>query len=84
MQAVGPQPSQQGRVLAADGGANVVVISLGAEDGVKEGFEYRVSRGSNYVGRIRITNVESKKSAGRSIMDLQKSPIQPGDLITSR
>jgi uncharacterized phage infection (PIP) family protein YhgE len=78
------QPSHQGRVLAVDADTNVVIISLGSEDGVKEGFEYRVSRGAAYVGRITITSVESKKSAGRSMLDVQSKPIEAGDTVVSR
>jgi hypothetical protein len=78
------QPSHEGKVLAADNGANVFVISLGEEDGVKPGFKYIVSRGSSYVTTIEITDVEAKKSAGRSLKDMQKSPVKPGDVVLTK
>jgi hypothetical protein len=77
-------PTDTGRVLAVDSGTNVVIVSLGAEDHLKPGFRYIVSRGADYVGTIEITNVEAKKSAARSLRDLQKSPIQIGDMIMPR
>jgi hypothetical protein len=73
------QPMQTAKVLAADDSTNVVVISLGSEDGVKEGFRYTISRGNQYVGTIEITHVEAKQSAGRSQRDVQSRPIQKGD-----
>ncbi len=78
------QPAQTGMVLMSDPSTNVAVISLGAEDGVRRGFRYTVSRGSQYVTTLEITDVEAKQSAGRSVKDLQKSPIQKGDRVMSR
>ena len=78
------QPAHEGQVLAVDGGANIAVISLGAEDGVKAGFKYTVSRGSEYVATIVITDVQAKQSAGRSLADFQKSMIRRGDRVLSR
>jgi peptidoglycan hydrolase CwlO-like protein len=75
------QPAHQGRVLAADNDANVVVISLGAEDGVERGYVYTVSRGTSFVGKLHITDVEAKKSAGRLDRTLQKSPVRAGDAV---
>ena len=78
------QPAHDGQVLAVDGGANVAIISLGAEDGVRPGYRYTVSRGSQYIGMIEITDVQAKQSAGRSIKSLQKVNLQRGDRVMSR
>jgi hypothetical protein len=77
-------PSLSGRILAADNAANVVVISLGDEDKVKAGFRYIVARGDGYVATIEITKVEAKKSAARSLKDLEKSPPRVGDTVIPR
>ncbi len=78
------QPAQSAKVLNVDNAANIVVISLGSEDGVKAGFAYTVSRGSHYVGQIEITSVSSKMSTGRSRKDLEKMPVNVGDDVTSK
>jgi hypothetical protein len=78
------QPPQSGKILAADPRNNIVVISLGSEDGVKVGFRYVVSRGAGYVGTVEVTSTEAKQSAARSIRDLQKSEMRTGDDIMSR
>jgi hypothetical protein len=78
-----PQPNHGGRILAARNNDNVYVISLGAEDGVKPGFRYTVSRGDNYVAVIQIREVQSKQSAGFSVKDIEKSAIQQGDVVSS-
>ncbi len=77
------QPMQTARVLAADNDANIVVINLGADDGVKTGYRFTISRGSTYVSQIEITHVEAKQSAGRTITVLRKSPVREGDDATT-
>lgn len=73
------QPWQTAKVLAADNEANIVVISIGSEDGVKAGFRYTVSRGNQYVATIEITTVNAKQSAGRVVNNMRKGPVAPGD-----
>lgn len=73
------QPMQTAKVLAADNEANIVVISLGSEDGVKAGFRYTVSRGNQFVATIEISTVQAKQAAGRVINNMRKGAIAPGD-----
>jgi hypothetical protein len=77
-------PTLSGRVMAADEAANVVVISLGEEDGVRVGFRYLVARGDQYVATLEVTKVEAKKSAAKSLKDLQKSAPRAGDTVIPR
>ena len=78
------QPDHAGEVLLVDAAANVTVISLGLEDGVRVGYRYVVSRGASYVALLEITDVQAKESAGRSIMSLQRSDIKVGDRVMSQ
>ncbi len=75
------QPAHSGKILSADNDANVYVISLGKEDGVEAGFQYIVSRGSEYIATIQITDVQAKKSAGRAIKSLSKGSVNRGDKV---
>ena len=77
------QPSHNGQILAADSINNVYVISLGAEDGVKPGYTYTVSRGNTYVAEIQIENVQSKKASGSAVPDMSQSTPQVGDSVVS-
>lgn len=76
------QPALMGQVVAVDG--NLAIISLGAEDEVRPGHKFTVSRGSEYIGQIEITDVEARKSAGRAVSVLLRKPIQAGDRVSSR
>lgn len=73
----GEQPAQRAKVMAADNEANVVVISIGAEDGVKVGFTYTISRGNSYVATLKIMKVDAKLSSGST--SLGKGPVQVND-----
>lgn len=75
------QPAHSGRILASNNDSNVFVISLGEEDGVKAGFQYIVSRGSEYIATIQINNVQAKQSAGYAIKSLSKGGINRGDKV---
>ena len=77
----GLEPSQgaEGRVLNVRG--NLVQISVGTKDKVRAGDLYHISRGSSYVGMIRITNVEKDSAVGTFDSDYSgpASPPQKGD-----
>ena len=76
---VASQPPHSGKVLNV-AGPRAIVISLGAEDGVRPGFLYMISRGSTYLGDLQIDDVQAKQSSGFIVGDA-KGPIQSGDDI---
>ncbi|MEC9093923.1 MAG: hypothetical protein VX438_14535 [Planctomycetota bacterium] len=60
----------------------LVQISIGANDGMKEGHELDVLRGTVYVGRMKLTYVDSNVSGGKMI--LQESPVRVSDKVTTK
>ena len=63
---------------------SLVTISVGSADGVKKNMTFHVTRGSDFICDITITNVDTSKSAG--VIELIASPlIQPrvGDNVTT-
>jgi hypothetical protein len=75
-------PHHEGQVLSVDASTKVVIISLGADDGVLPSLQYTVSRGDKYVGMIEITEVRAKQSFGRSVEGLRQIEIQRGDKVS--
>lgn len=71
------QPYQTAKVLTADKASNIVVISIGSEDGVQVGFKYTVSRGNQYVATITIMSTQAKMAAGK--VTLGSGFPMPGD-----
>lgn len=60
----------------------LVQISLGSNDGLKEGHQLDVLRGNVYVGRMRLTYVDANTAGGKMI--LQESPVRVKDKVTTK
>ncbi len=76
------QPWQVGKVLTADAANNIVVVSLGAEDGVRVGYRYAVSRGNQFIATITIMSTQAKMAAGKVTLG-NGSPMPGDDIATS-
>jgi hypothetical protein len=68
----------RGKVVGTDG--NILSVSVGSADGVKENMVFVVYRGDVYVGDLRISTVRPNEAAGELIQSV--SPAQPGDQVT--
>ena len=55
----------RGRILELDG--NLATISVGSADGVQVNMTFVIYRGSDYVGDLKITDIEPHTSAGKII-----------------
>jgi cell shape-determining protein MreC len=64
----------EGRVLAVNPAWNFVVLSLGDKNGVVNNAELLVKRGTQFIGKVRVTSVEPSTS----IADIVTT-ISPGD-----
>ena len=67
----------RGKVVETDG--NLLSVSVGSADGVKENMMFVVYRGDIYVGDLRIRTVRPNEAAGELIHPV--SPARPGDQI---
>jgi uncharacterized protein (DUF3084 family) len=61
----------RGRVTQVNG--NLVSISIGSADGVQKDMEFVVYRGGEYVGDLKVTDVEPTQAAGR----MKEPPVKP-------
>ena len=61
---ISPTPVR-GKILEVSG--NLVTISVGSADGVKEGMVFMITRGDQYVGDLKISTVNPNQSAGRMV-----------------
>jgi uncharacterized protein YpmS len=75
-------PEVQGEVLdvASNG---LVVVSLGRDDGIREGFTLDIHRSGQYVGRVKVKTVKDDKSVAETLTGYQKGYIQTGDRVHS-
>ena len=66
-------------VQAADNEMDIYILSVGSADGVTEGYEFHVYRGSTYVATVVVDRVFPNHSSAHVKHHLKKSPIKPGD-----
>jgi chromosome segregation ATPase len=73
----------EGRILAVNSAWNFVVLSLGDRNGVINNAEMLIKRGSQLIGKVRITSVEPSTSIADIIANSVRSglTIQPGDTV---
>jgi hypothetical protein len=65
-------------------GAQLVEVSIGADDGLKTGNTLEVVRGSKYLGRVEIIQTSPDKSVARVNPRFQQGAIQEGDRVATR
>jgi len=73
----------EGRILAVNPSWNFVVLSLGDRNGVVNNAEMLIKRGSQLIGKIRITSVEPSTSIADIVANSVRSglAVQPGDTV---
>ena len=73
----------EGRILAVNAAWNFVVLSLGDRNGVVTNAEMLIKRGSQLIGKVRVTSVEPSSSIADIVSNsLRKGfSVQPGDTV---
>lgn len=79
-----PAPAIKGLVLAVRRDVNLVMLSVGKDDGVKQGYKFTVYRRDRYIGKIEIEKVFHDMSSGRIIPALTQDEIIEGDSAATR
>ena len=77
-----PPSDLKGVVLAVN--EQSVEVSVGRDDGLREGHTLDIYRNGSYLGRIQLRSVEDDKSVGKIIPAFRKGFIQAGDMVASR
>ena len=63
---------------------NIFAIKLGTDDGINNGHEFDIYRGSRFIGRAQVTLVRQDSAVLKSIKGLMESTVQEGDYVTSK
>ena len=79
-----PAPPIDGRVPAVRRDVNLVMLSVGTDDGVKPGFKFTVYREDRYIGKVEVEKVFSDMASARIIPDLTQDEISEGDSAATR
>ncbi len=77
-----PPPPIDGEVVAYDPPTRLVLLSVGRQDKVVEGYEFTIYRGTRFIARVKVEKVLPDMCAARVIFEVAK--IQRGDLAATR
>ena len=76
-------PVLRGQILAIDKDDRVE-ISLGTDDGLREGNHLEVYRGNKYLGRVQILEAHPHQAIGVVLKDYKQEPIRKGDEVATK
>jgi chromosome segregation ATPase len=79
-------PTVQGEISRVDAQNKAVEITLGSDDGLVPGHElfvYRMSPRPEFLGKIKIINVDPDQSVGKVITTIQGKRLKEGDIVSS-
>ena len=76
-------PKVEGVVLEVSD-KDLIEISIGKDDGLKEGHTLEVYRDNTYLGRIVIRRTAPDRAVGQIIKELQRGQIKRGDRVSTK
>lgn len=76
-------PTIRGKVMEVDLEHGIVILDVGAHDLVQNGYEFKVYRGEEFLGRVRVTNVFDDAAACDLIEPATGAAIRKGDDATT-
>ncbi len=79
----GIPPQLHGKVLAVNRD-NLIEVSLGSDDGLRNGHTLEVYRDSKYLGRVEVLNTSTDRAVGKILPGFRKAAIQKGDDVATR
>ena len=78
-----PPSDLKGIVNAVDR-EGLIEISVGRDDGLREGHEMDVYRGSQYLGRVQIVRADVDKSIAKMLDGFRRGYIQKDDKVVAK
>jgi hypothetical protein len=76
-------PKVEGVVLEVSD-KDLIEISIGRDDGLKEGHSLEIFRDNTYLGRIIIRRTAPDRAVGQIIKELQRGQIKRGDRVSTK
>ena len=77
-------PKLSAVVIGVGNDGNYFEIAAGSDDGVREGHEFDVRRGSDYIGRGIVTGVRNDKATMKVLRGWMRDTIRRDDFVTSK
>lgn len=84
--AIGAETPINAKVLSVREDVNVILLSVGKKDQVKEGYQFTIYQGGTYKGKVMVESVYPNMCSARILDDLmaEAQTIQEGDNASTR
>jgi uncharacterized protein YlxW (UPF0749 family) len=77
----GAPPERNGTVLVLDRPRKLVEVSIGFDDGLRDGHLLDVTRSGRYVGKLQVRRTEPDRAVAEILPDYSEGIIQEGDRV---
>lgn len=77
----GAPPERNGNVLVVNKPRQMVEVSIGYDDGLREGHLLEVTRGGRYVTRLRVRKTNPDRAVADILNDYSEGVVQEGDRV---
>ena len=77
----GAPPARNGNVLVVNRPRELVEVSIGHDDGLRQGHLLDVTRDGRYVTRLRVRNTDPDRAVAEILRDYSEAAIREGDRV---
>lgn len=77
----GSPPERNGVVLAVNRPGKLVEVSIGRDEGLRDGHTLTVTRGGRYLGKLRVRRTQPDSSIAEIMDAFSEGPIKEGDRV---
>ncbi len=77
----GAPPERNGAILQIDRPSQLVLVSIGYDEGLREGHLLEVTRRGRYVGKLKVRNTEPDRAVAEILEDYSELILQEGDRV---
>ena len=77
----GAPPERNGNILQIDRPSQLVLVSIGYDEGLRQGHFLEVTRRGRYVGKLKVRNTQPDRSVAEILEDYSEGILQEGDRV---
>lgn len=77
----GAPPERNGNILQIDRPSQLVLVSIGYDEGLRQGHFLEVTRGKRYVGKLRVRSTDPDRAVAEILEDFSEGILQEGDRV---
>lgn len=77
----GAPPLRNGNILQIDRPGQMVLVSIGSDEGLRAGHLLEVTRGGRYMGKLKVRNTEPDRAVAEILVDYSEGILQEGDRV---